>query len=563
MATSADPHRSSSAADPASSQSLDRGTWLTWAGVAGLVAWQLRAVLGAPSSRVWGDRTDTIHHIWGVWWAAQDGVQQSTLVSYPYGEHGSLLAPVTATLVRPVLALGGPTLAYNAMCALVMLASAVALGVLARAAGASARGAALAALLFTGARPILGQLSLGAVEGAVLAPLFLAGAAVRVWPRRRVGWGVVVGALLALSVIENPYTVLPGGMLAAWGAYTRLRGARRAGESWRPAVLEVALAALAGGGAVAARLAIAGGDLGGNIPSRWTTRLFGRAVPIADFEPFPALRLLWPTLEADVAGPTSAVVASGSLNWVGFTSVGLALLTLRRRPVWMLMAVGGVVLAVGSVPAGVDAGIYGPFFYLNALLSLALPPLTQPVRFLPMAVGALAVAAGLGFDLLRARETKAVLGKVVMPLALLECVVLGAGRVTVHPIDTAALSCWSELPGDGAVHVVEGEFLPDGRTVSTHALLMQLQHGRPVTTVGIGGWTHHPAADGWQEALATVDDGIRRRQLGPQWRSAVQRLQQEGVEWVAAPSHLQLNGSFEGAEAWECGDWSAWLLGAR
>lgn len=516
-----------------------------------------RAVASDPGGLIFGDRLDSIHHVWGIWWASATGGPSTDLVSFPSGEQGSLLAPLTTLAVQPVRALAGAAFAHTVLGALALGLSAIGVGVLARVLGARPASSALAALLFLGARPVLGQVAMGNPEGAVLGPLLLGIAAGLVWPTRGPSFGLWVGALLGISVIENPYTLVPAGALAPWLAWRRVVSAPPH-EDRLAHGRAVALAVVGGCGVVAARLWFTAGDMGGNLPAAWSTRILDVPLPIVDPTAFPLRPLLVPTQDTALTGTSGDIVQAGMLVWPGWLAAVLALACPRpRRGLW-LAALLALWLSMGSVPFGTESRTIGPFLLVNALLDAVYHPLTQPSRFLPMAVAALAIAAALGVDRLGARLKRprtVALG--IAALAVVEAATLGALRLEVGTVDVRDHACWVDARAGGAVHLVgvdSGASLP----VSAQAMLGQLFHQNPTTARGIGGWTRRPASSDWQTHVQRFDQGIRRRHQGRDWLRATRALAAGGIHWVAVPEALET--ALPAAVIGRCQGWSIWRM---
>jgi 4-amino-4-deoxy-L-arabinose transferase-like glycosyltransferase len=205
------------------------GPWLAPLAVLALALWSMRVVLPDPVHLIWGDRADTIHHVWGHWWMAQSGAEGglTTWVSYPTGEWGSVLAPVGSLLVRPVVWLGGAVLAYNLLSLLYLLFDALAVGLLAERVTGSRRAGGIAALVLVVARPVLLHVYLGNTEGLAIGWVALIAWLGRRWDHGTgQRWvGPLIGLLSGVAVIENPYAlpILVVG-LPSWPCDGRSRG---------------------------------------------------------------------------------------------------------------------------------------------------------------------------------------------------------------------------------------------------------------------------------------------------------------------------------------------------
>ena len=192
--------------------------------VAVLLVWP---VLGDPMGRVLGhEDADTFNHLWGFAHVASGGGLWTDAVGWPEGGSLWFIDTFNAAWTAPLTWLGGPALAMNVALFANLVFAGVAMFGLARAAGASSGGAALAAVAYQAQPQLLAQLHNGITETVNAGWLPLAIWAFLVFrrsPTRRTG--LLAGLALAACGLANFYYGLFAG-LAALGFLATLRGHR-------------------------------------------------------------------------------------------------------------------------------------------------------------------------------------------------------------------------------------------------------------------------------------------------------------------------------------------------
>lgn len=612
------------------------GTLLLPGGLAlALLLHSFRGVWSDLGGRFLGRATDTIHHAWALWWAAQPGGEGalSTLVSFPTGERGALLSPLTTAGSRPWLWMGGPGLAYNAACIGVLAGAMCGVGLLTARLARDTRAGLFAAVALLVGRPMYAHLGLGLMEGMSIGWVALACWALLIWvegdlslpaavpvsdpevaealaaPKRwrRAGkkrknqdetpdeapsvgeawerrlWSLVrtivkvlrdvmpemppfrhpaallAGLACAVAVLENPYALILVAPAALIGAVARLRR----GPRW-PAAFEVASAAMTGTFLIAVRLFLARGDLGGNLTTAVNFRWLGRTWSALEGEGSYAIsQILSPFPVIEFAQTAAEIRETGGDVYLGWTALGLALVGVRWGGRAARVAAGVALLcgllALGSLPNGQEGGP-GLFFFVNLALSQVLPPLTQPVRFLVLAQGALAVAGALGLSGWMAQRPADWTGARSALLALFaEAVLLGGPALGLPTTELRPISCFSDLGAlnAGAVHMVT----PTDWTAeqaNTAALKFQLIHRLPGTHHGIGGWTGPPRDQRFDQAITQVTNSLSRPVLGTPAAKAAQKLASAGLAWFLVPAEQAP--SWAGQAAVACDGWAAYPI---
>jgi len=463
------------------------------AAVVAATLWPLRAALSTGA--VPGAGPDVVSTLWGTWWFTQVGPVHAfgawtELVNHPAGAVGALLSPSTSlswALARPLVGDGG---AMSATVALQVLGLAGFTALLCRRIGCSREAAATAALVVVVAR----YLPYGAGEGSVVAiaalplPLGLWALVGRVRAQsanRGIGLGeaVLLAACMPAVAVENPYLapVLPAAVFVAWVATWRPGGSQRAR-------LQLGMALFVGALGILVVSEMFGSAAAPDYPVEQagdTVRLLGLDLPVVDM-PWARAELqdlFWPGPVEWTVDVNSARDNPGGGRYLGFAGGLLALLGTVARPrraaPWAALGAGGLLLGLGSMigPMG------GPFLYLNSLLDLMARPLTQPTRFLVVALIGMAICAGLAVDAMRSR-----LGRAATPLALalllLDGFTVGGPSLRLPTLSLPALSCAADLPR-GAVLTWPTDALGGWPAASQ---LLQMTHGQPAAHRGIASW---------------------------------------------------------------------------
>lgn len=478
-----------------------------------LALWPMRDALRAGALP--GAGPDVVSTTWGMWWFTQVGPLDSVgswtdLVNHPAGADGALLAPsatVVWALTQPLL---GPGLAGVLAVLSQLLGLAAATAWLARTTGASAQGATVAALVVLAGRYPLHAVGEASVVAIAALPLVLGlGCLVLLDPDRPAGRLPLLGLLLCLPWLaaENPY-LLPVLLLAAGLVLVR---AVAVGDRRR--ALHLGLVILGGTVAVGHFALVFASSAAPDYPPHYPVEVVGPpvtlgplAVPIADtpWARASLTDLLWPGPVAWTEHAMGARGMPGGGRYLGLAGVVLALVALvtraRRTLPWVGLALLGATLAMGSRlgPAA------GPFLWLNGLMDVVARPLTQPTRFLVVAMVGLAVAAAWGADALRSRWGAAALFSSVL-VVIGEAVAVGGTSLRLPTTPLPTLSCADQLPA-GAVLTWPDEA---SDRWAGHAQLLQLSHGRASSHRGIASWRQEqPLA---QQSLALVNFQVDAR----------------------------------------------------
>lgn len=492
--------------------------------VALLAAWPLRDALWTGDLP--GAGPDVASTVWGMWWFGQSWLGEAwggwtPLVNAPSGAIGSVLSPSSALLWWLFSPLGpGRATALCGWTVLVGLSASCAW--LAKRAGAQRY--MVAALV-----PLVGHhLLYGLGEGSVVAIAFLPlplGLAALLGHRARDA--VLLALCIAWMALENPYLapVLPACTLLvlAW------RARRGEGLSAARSLLPAFLLGCVG---VLASAALFGRSAAPDYPREVAgTMMLGLRVVDMDWAATWPWEWVWPgglrwTLDAE-----SARDATGG-GFIGISALALAAFSRRWR--WLALAFAGLWLGLGSRGLG--------FLALNTLMEAVARPLTQPVRFLSLAIVGLSVAAALGADRIK---------QPVWVLLALESLLWGGASLELPTTPMPQGDC-AELAGfEGGVLV-----WPTDAALQepSRAQLLQMVHGLPSPHRGIASWRLHkgPVIEDLRfHGFAWPPSG-----QGPD----VQHLVDQGYRTVISEE------AHEVAEAWfgdpylECGDRKVFLV---
>jgi hypothetical protein len=451
-----------------------------------------------------GAGPDVVSTLWGMWWFQQSwaGAAWSgwtDLVNHPHGAWGTVLSPssaITWSLMEPVM---GPGRASALVSCLQVGGLALATAWLGRVAGLSEAGVWVAALSVLVGRLLVFGLGEGSVVAIAALPIPIGLVALLKLYRCEAfdqsgPWIALSMACMGWTAIENPYLapvlpavalVLAGTTGLSWYRSEDERSVQMASLVRQSIALLLGIASI---GLVAWMFSrSASPDYPREVAGE-TASLLGMGFDIVDLEHarsrpdewFIPGDVQW-TLDAEGATEATGGRYLGLSVWI-LALLGVVLDRKRTWP-WAVLALGCLALSVGSVVYGVG----GVFLYLNALMSWVARPLTQPTRFLIVALIALSVLAGFGLDALRSRLSSragAVLGSALALLGL-DFLVLGGGSLEIPSTPIPNGSCLKDLDGEGAVMVWPWD-AQDGELGRSQ--LLQIVHQRPAAHTGIASW---------------------------------------------------------------------------
>ncbi len=534
-----------------------------------LAAWPLRQACVEGSLA--GGGPDVISTFWGMWWFQQEWIfgGWTGLVNHPHGAFGAVLSPSSAILWALTEPLVGPALAASLTAVLQLAALAAAVGWLAGLAGADAWGRATAAVsVFVGRYLVfgLGEGSIVAVT-ALPVPLGMGAILLTLYGKKPRHAAVAGAACMAWAALENPYLapVLPGLAMLAWlHSLWRQKGDKVVRQRWfrLSGMLVLGSLGVLGVALVFGRSASpdypreVAGQVVGWLGQNWSVvdLPWARATPGEWLFPAP---VQWTTTATD------GVSAGGGLT-LGLGVWAMAIIggALNRRasaPYWGL-ALLGLALSIGSL----FGNLVTPFLLLNAVMETVARPLTQPTRFLVLAVIGLGVCAGLGMTAIRQRLDKPkALGPTLLTLLVLESAAVGALSLTPPITPLPQVPCTTHLEATET-----GNTPPPGLLVwpwdaldeePSQAQLLQVAHGLPGPHRGIASWLLHDKS----VSPSLRNAGFRARPLPAELdRTALVRL---GYRWVLVdaaadgPGSRWLSTQFA-SEPEDCGNYTLYDL---
>lgn len=451
------------------------GVWVLYAlALAALTAIPFRASISEGALP--GAGADVLSTVWGMWWFQQEWANAAwggwtEIANYPKGSFGAVLGisgAITWALAEPILGIVGACLLVN-----VTQLAGIGLGTayLARRLGVSVPGAMFAGFAVFVSR----YLFFDAGEGSIVAvaalpiPLGLAACTTRGWKA-----ALALAVCIMWAALENPYLapILPA------VAAVRLLVDR---DPWR-----------------------LGGIVLGSVGTLGITHLFSKAAnpdyPLVMHMEGGAYRLgpwllqavdmpwargtlsemLWPGAVSWTTSANNAEAATGGA-YLGLTLFAAALcsafLVRRRAAGWLLLGGVCMVLALGSVA-------FGPFLLLNEVMAAIARPLTQPTRFLAVALIAFAIPVGMLFDELRGRygaKAYALVGVLALDAVLFGGLSLKAPAMPLYDAE-----CIEDLDGPVLVWPTDA-----ARRFPIESQQLQLLHEQPSPHRGIASWKVH------------------------------------------------------------------------
>jgi hypothetical protein len=536
-----------------------------------LAVWPLRAsLLGGD---IPGAGPDVLSTLWGMWWFGQEWLGAAwggwtPLANYPSGAWGAVLSPLSGivySLTEPLVGIGRAAAAADWVQAAGL---AVATALLARRLGCSMAGALAAGLVPLGMRYTwygLGEGSVVAIA-ALFVPMGLF-YLIETLEAPCTKSAACAAACMALVALENPYLapVLPTVALAQV-LWTLRRGLRKG--PWRDpnrrTAAFLAAALTAGSAGILGVSALYGRVASPDYPPRIVveTRQLGPWLfevidkPWARLDPVDMFRPNQVRWTLDVFAGEGA---QGG-DYLGLAALALALssafLVGRRAWPWLVVGLGSVMLALGSVSGIVPL----PFLVLNDIMDAVARPLTQPTRFLCVAGVGLGVAAGLAVDALARLPIPHARWGAVAVLAL-DGLLLGGLGMALPLTQVPDAPCVRDLRGEeGAVLVWPGDAsfwegdLP-------RIWLFQLLHELPSANPGIASWALHGGRS--RDALKTQGGFAYRSFEGthmgePTGTPQISWLADQGFRWLVVdverdPGQLAWARRHFGPPVAECG----------
>jgi hypothetical protein len=381
---------------------------LIYAALAALMTWPLALNMGIA---VPGVGYDSWQNMWNMWWLKRALLDLrnpyfTDALYYPYGTSLYLhtLNPINFILSLPVHAIFGLVVAYNFIIIGSLCASGYTAYLLAHDVTRDRRAALVGGAVFACSGYLLAQVMGGhthmvAAEWLPLAALALRRVAAAPSLRRV----LLAGALLAVNVLCDWQYFL---FIMLWAAFYALAVAwsRRAPRAALPVVAAVAVAAL-----LVLPLLVPTARLALETPTATTEGgaafRTDHSVDLAGFLIPSQLHPLWGRAAARAQWFKNHMEIQNKTAYLGVPALALSLLALRRRSgrFWMLGAALFALLAMGPLlqVGGAITRVPLPAAFIYALPFANIS--RYPVRFIVIAMLALAVAAAIGARALLAR----------------------------------------------------------------------------------------------------------------------------------------------------------------
>jgi hypothetical protein len=427
-------------------------------------------VLHLWSGSIVGAGPDVVSTLWGMWWFQQEGVTavlgtQSTVLNYPFGATGVVLSPSSAiiwALLEPFLGVGTA----------LVLSSWIQIAMMSLGCGLLASRLQIS-WLFASVVPLIGTyLFFGVGEGSLVAiacaPLVFGLYCLLQLQTGQWRFAFGVGLCMIWMALENPYLApfLPVCTVLFWFFVPRVRS-------------QYTLALLIGCIGVLYIAAIFGAAANPDYPREIAgkeVRLFGRAWQIVEL-PWSRMQVQefwWPRTVRWTTGALDATQAVGG-RYLGFSVLLLTLYGVwkkREARIWMAFALLGIFLSMGSLVSGMAF----PFLFLNHIMDALARPLTQPTRYLCLAVIGFSICVSYAVTEFSIRKRA-----VVMGILLLDSLLFGSLSLSIPSTKLPKISC--SIDGPILLYPWDAR---DGE-LST-AQLYQIVHEQPAAHTGIASW---------------------------------------------------------------------------
>ena len=482
------------------------------------------------SGEIVGSGPDVVSTLWGMWWFQYEGVSSlfgahSTVLNYPFGATGVVLAPSSAIIwsISDYFLGTGYALLIAAWLQVALLCWGCAL--LANKIGGDWFFAAIAPLVGTYLFFGIGEGSLVAIACAPL--VFGLYSLIR---QQEGSWihAIFTGMCMVWMALENPYLapILPVFTGWKWLFAGRYRS-------------QVTLSLLIGGTGVLYMAAMFGAAANPDYPREVAGKevaLLGRVWQIVDL-PWARMNwseFLWPEPIRWTTSADDATQASGG-RYLGCSVFLLALYGLKdslsRR--WMILSISGLLLSMGSLMYGMAF----PFLFLNHVMDVLARPLTQPTRYLCLAVIGFSICCSLAVITMTQKQKI-----LILLVLLLDSCSFGSLSLELPKTQLPQIPC--SLKGPTLLYPWDAR---DGEL--SQAQLYQLVHEQSAAHTGIASW----ALPEGKRAM----DKVRGAGFG-EGSSMIRfsQLYRLGYRWVLSQEKLR----GRGAKEERCGDYWAYEL---
>ena len=480
-----------------------------------------------------GAGPDVVSTLWGMWWFQHEGVgavlgTQSSALNYPYGATGVILAPSSAFVWSLCEYIVGPGRALVLASWLQIIMLIVGCALIARKMGGDWFFAALTPLIGTYLYFGIGEGSLVAIA---CAPLVFG---IYSLIQQKTGswlYAMASGFCMVWMALENPYLapILP--IFAGWLWLTSSKSRS-----------QYTLSLFLGGVGILYMAAIFGAAANPDYPREVAGQevaLMGRIWQIVEL-PWARMEwneFVWPRAVRWTTGADSATEASGG-RYLGLSIFFLALYGARQVQArrWMMFSIVGVLLSMGSLMYGMAF----PFLFLNHVMDILARPLTQPTRYLCLAVVGFSVCCSLAVVDLSKKQKFGIL-----IVYILDAIFFGSLSLRIPKTELPVIPC--SVEGPTLLYPWDAR---DGEL--SQAQLHQLVHEQDSAHTGIASW----ALPEGKRAMDKV------RGAGFSENSSMIRFSQLyrlGYRWILSQEKLR----GRGASVERCGEYWLYKLNAQ
>jgi len=208
----------------------------------------------------------------------------------------------------------------------------------------------------------------------------------------------------------------------------------------------------------------------------------------------------------------------------------------REARIWFLFSVVGLLLSMGSIVYGMAF----PFLFLNHVMDALARPLTQPTRYLCLALIGFAICVSYAVSTLSFQNKS-----IVLIIIVLDMFVWGGASLTIPQTKTPVIPCTME--GPVLLYPYDAQ---DGELSTSQ--LFQLIHEQPAAHTGIASWALPEGKKAMDKVRgAGFSEGTRMIRF-----SQLYRL---GYRWILSKEELR----GRGASTDVCGDFIRYRLQPR
>ena len=433
-----------------------------------------------------GAGADVVNTIWAMWWFQQEWSAggwggTSTLFNFPFGGSGAILSPINAVIWSFLDVVVGPAWA-STLCSIICLYGTMLLLIaIARIKSWSSLSIGSCLLTFLCTRYFLFTLGETGVVGVAIWPLLLCWyASLCFLQKSHWKWICLIFVGIALQGLENPYLApIPPCIVLflLWGNWKQL------GFLLTMGLLGILVIGSLYHGTSAS-------EYQSLRPSYWL-QFLGQYFPVVERswarismeELFFPQRIRWPIGGQDT-------IHQAGRGFLGYSVLLFSLLGVycAKRERWLLLFLLclGIIFSLGSDFGGHAA----PFAWFNSICATWVRALTQPTRYLLLAILGLVFLVGFAMEYLIKDKGKRGLACAGWLILLLEGMTWGGLSLRLPYTEIPEERCIRALSHEeGGVLVWPWDGIDDEDFDATlYSRLFQMVHNRPAATIGTGSW---------------------------------------------------------------------------